>query len=289
MFYLSAVYQTLIVMEFAAQPKLQNTRYKAAGANTVSHAGKNGFHFTDNRPQAAIQRKMYPTQTVSPIQLMAIGNGIIQMATDEELDAMADDIINNRKEDFKRRFRAAAPGMDEEISCQVTFEHGRSILSQGKPAIKTFLSQSDKLRLPTSMTAHHVTMTDGTESRMVHPTSKDTMLYGADVNAKGNPRWTGHTTFDRGRAAYVRGGTDVDEFKERAVEYTLGSGAQPPFAKNSVSPKPLTDTDARAAHLERERIKSLHPDYDASKKQDYDAAWYPDSSKRGVSPVRELP
>lgn len=269
-------------MEFAIQRKNQNIPF------TVGRAGNNGVHLTDNRLLGTAQKKMYSGSTSAPVQLMAASNAVVQMVSDEQLDAMVNDIKNNNKEGFKAKFRAAAPGMDEEISCQVTFDHARKLLPDTS-AIKTFLTQSDSIRLPTGITAHHVTMQDGSESRLVHPTAEDQMLYGAPLNANNNPRWIGHTTFDRGRAGYVKEASTEAEMSDRAIEFTLGAGAQPPFAQNSISKFDGTNTDARKAHILRESIKSKHSTFDPTKTQPYDAAWYPDKSKRGVSPVRDLP
>lgn len=269
-------------MEFAIQRKNQNIPF------TVGRAGNNGVHLTDNRLLGTTQKKMYSGSTSAPVQLMAASNAVVQMVSDEQLDAMVNDIKNNNKEGFKAKFRAAAPGMDEEISCQVTFDHARKLLPDTN-AIKTFLTRSDSIRLPTGVTAHYVNLPNGVESRLVHPTAHSEMMYGALYNNNGNPRWVNHTSFDRERAEYVKNGTSIDEMADRAIEFTLGSGAQPPFAKNSMTALLPDEDQAHNAHILREKHKARHSRFDPTKTQPYDAPWYPDKSKRGVSPVRVFP
>lgn len=270
--------------------------------------GKGTFQFADRRQAASIQRKTQSVIQNSPIvkktgviqhkvnkstpvvQRSMPHNGVIQLMDKKKLEAMFQDIKNNNKKGFKQKFRGIAPGMDEEISCEVTFNKARALLkTKGRVAVKIFLTKSHKLRLPTKMTAHYVKGRDGKIHRMVHPTKHNTLMYGAEYNKKGNPRWTGHTSWDRARAKHVKGGNDEQEMQDRAIEYTLGSGAQPPFAKNSLKKYPKYSRRARKAHKMRERLKRYHSAYNSKSRQKYNKKWYPDPDKRGVSPVRELP
>lgn len=197
-------------------------------------------------------------------------------------------VINNDKRGFKRKFRGMAPGMDEEISCQVTFSRARQMYLGGRSlsSIRHLLRTSHRTRLPTSMTAHYVRMPDGRVRRMIHPTSTASLLYGAPFNARGNPRWVGHTSFDRARAAYVSLAVRRRAMRDRAIEYSLNYGSQPPFARNAVAPPAPTDPAAIEAHNDRERLKSRHSRFDPSQSQPHDADWEPGRRSRGVSPSR---
>ncbi len=133
------------------------------------------------------------------------------------------------------------------------------------------------------------TFTSKVSSQFIHPTSPDTLPYGAPMSDKGNPRWVGHTSFDRARAAHVAAGTDADEMSDRAIAFSTRRGAQPPFASNSVTPQSLSDPAARTAHEQREALKARHSTHDASASQPYDAPWYPGGDLGSTSPPRHLP
>ena len=208
----------------------------------------------------------------------------MQFVLDEgQIQQMISAIRAGNKKEFKRLFRAAAPRMDEEISCESTYQAAQGM---DDAQVRHLLITSDQTRMSTGATAHYVRMQDGSTSRMVHPTSDEALMVDAERTAKGRIRTEGHTSFDTRRRDYVSVGTTVDEMRDRGIEYTLNYGAQPFMASNSVNPLPVADPRVLEAHELRERRKSEHSEFDESRSQPIDAPWYPGARKRGVSPPR---
>lgn len=297
------------MIEIAAKSPKENSHWVSNAHSPNSNHSRPTFQFADRRATSsahrntqhiiqqsskvnqlrAFQAKANKNQPV--IQRSASGNQVIQLMGSDDLETLFKHVKKGNKEGFKQKFRSIDPGMDEQISCQVTFEHARQMLQQGKSEqdVKDFLEQSDKVRLPTEVTAHDVEMKDGSDSKMIHPTSENLLLYNTDYTAKGNPRWTKHTSFDRARSKHVRGGTDTQDMIDRAIEFTLANGSQPPFAKNSHTKLSSKFRRYRKLHRQRERLKMLHSSYDPKAKQKYNRRWEPNKFKRGVSPTRNLP
>lgn len=262
---------------FATAPK--NTEQQPAA---LLHGGRSQTGSAQMLSRAAV-----------PIQRMVTGSGAV---VQRNMDGLIEAVKNGDKARFKDVFRAMQPGQDEWISCETTYHEAVRIYNaEGEDAARTFLARSDSIRFPTPFMAHHVThpgaatAASSASSQFIHPTSPDTLPYGAPMSDKGNPRWVGHTSFDRARAAHVAAGTDADDMSDRAIAFSTRRGAQPPFASNSVTPQSLTDPAARAAHEHREYLKSQHSSHDPSASQPYDAPWLPDGDLGSTSPPRHLP
>ncbi|WP_445711583.1 eCIS core domain-containing protein [Flavobacterium sp.] len=259
---------------------------------------KNDIGKVRQKPIQMLQQHYKPTLTIirSPFQLKklkrqsniksAISNSVIQRQPLKKKteDNLVDAVKNNDKQKFKQIFRAAASGMDEMISCDVTFSQARSRLAN-ETKMREFLRASHETRHPTHEMGHNVSGTGKKQYEFAHPTSPDKVVYTTKKTKKGNPRWIGHTGWDRARAKHVKEGKTIKEMQDRAIEFTLNSGAQPPFAKNSNIKR--TYAEALLGHNDREKLKSKHSKYDPKKKQKINAQWEPNRAKRGVSPTRK--
>lgn len=234
-------------------------------------------------PAVAVLKK---PDAPAPVQRVINGTGVVQMNMDELIDA----VKTNDKDKFKQVFRAMQPSQDEWISCEQSFRRAVHLYeTEGEQAARTFLTSSDKLRFPTAFMSHYVQEPGGTGvSRFIHPTSPDTLPYGAPLSDKGNPRWINHTTFDRSRAAAVGAAASTQGMEDAAIEASTRRGVQPPYASNSMVQQSLSDDEARAAHILREQRKKGHSAFDPTARQEYDAPWYP-SNAGGVSPQRDDP
>ncbi|NHN24915.1 DUF4157 domain-containing protein [Flavobacterium jejuense] len=231
----------------------------------------------------------------SPLQLkklkslgnikVSLSNSVIQRQklNKKTENSLVDAVKKNDKKKFKNIFRRAASGMDEMISCDVTFSQARSRLSN-ESVMREFLRVSHATRHPTHEMGHNVSGTGKKHYEFVHPTSPDKVVYTTKKTKKGNPRWIGHTGWDRARAKHVKEGKTIKEMQDRAIEFTLNSGAQPPFAKNSNVKRKYSE--AFSGHKKREKLKTQHSKYNPKKKQKINAKWEPNRSKRGVSPTR---
>ncbi len=198
-------------------------------------------------------------------------------------------INSNNKKGFKDAFRAAWPSMDELMSCQATYDKARQMISQGasQKDINGLLYTSHLTRMPTSHMGHNITTQSGATSFMQHPTSQDTATYAEQKTAKGNWRWTGHTSMDRSRRKHVQSGSTTSEMQDNAISFSLNQYIQPPFASNSRVPQDQDDSKAMAAHQQREYLKTLHSGFDASQTQPTTAPYVQRPITAPPSPPRQ--
>ncbi len=279
-----------------SQTRKEESKAKYVSRNQENYASK-GLTLKDNRPQTQLYKKQQSALNAQrePVQLQKkeasllnkkVSNTVVQRVlakgTEDKLVAA---IKSNNKAKFKQIFRGADSGMDEMISCDVTFSQCRSRLSN-EASMRQFLKTSHDTRHTTHGMGHIVKGAGGTEQEFAHPTAKSKAYYARRRTKKGNPRWIGHTGWDRARAKHVRTGKTIKGMRDRAIEFSYNSGAQPPFARNSVKKRIRKNREAIARHNERERMKRRHSDYDARRRQKYDAIWTPKRTKRGVSPDR---
>lgn len=235
----------------------------------------------DNRPTTQLQKKG------EGLIKNTVGNGIVQRVLKKSTeDKLVEAVENSDKKKFKRLFRGADPGMDEMISCEVTYQQCRTLYKAGEdPKMRRLLRTSHATR-HTTHGMGHIIKRKGKVEEFAHPTAKAKAFYARKRTAKGNPRWIGHTSWDRERSRYVRKSRSRRGMRDRAIEFSYNSGAQPPYARNSFKKRYKLDKEGRARHNERERMKKRHSRYNAKRKQSYDAPWRPKRGKRGVSPDR---
>ncbi|MFT5821882.1 MAG: hypothetical protein ACI8ZM_003138 [Crocinitomix sp.] len=235
----------------------------------------------DNRPIAQLQKKGL-TLVKSNVQ-----NTVVQRVLKKSIEnRLVESVEENDKKKFKRIFRAAAPGMDEMISCETTFQRCRVLYKSGKDSRMRRLIRISHGARHTTHGMGHIIKRKGKIKEFAHPTAKNKAFYARKITVKGNPRWIGHTGWDRARSRYVGKGRTSRGMRDRAIEFSYNSGAQPPFAKNSLKKRYRLDKESRRRHNERERMKRKHSGYSAKRKQAYDARWNPKRRKRGVSPDR---
>lgn len=266
-------------------------------ARNQEHNANKGLILKDNRPQTQLYKKQKSVLNAQegPVQLQKkkptlsnkkvssiVVQRVLAKGTEDKLVAA---VKSNNKAKFKQIFRAADSGMDEMISCDVTFSQCRSRLAN-EGSMRQFLRTSHDTRHSTHGMGHIVKGAGGMEQEFAHPTAKSKAFYARRRTKKGNPRWIGHTGWDRARSKHVRAGKTIKGMRDRAIEFSYNSGAQPPFARNSVKKRIRKSPEAIARHNERERMKRKHSDYDPKSRQRYNAKWTPKRAKRGVSPDR---
>ena len=129
-----------------------NKRADAVKQRNIQRLADNRTH----QPAATIQKK---------------GTPILQFAG-FEVERLYKAVKSNDKKKFKSLFRAAWAGMDEQISCEETFQKAREYYLNGDHSkAKRLIKTSHKTRFPTSHTGHHIKLTNGQFSRLIHPTS----------------------------------------------------------------------------------------------------------------------
>lgn len=219
-----------------------------------------------------------------------INSTIWQFSLVSDLKELYRYVKYGRKKEFKNKFRAIAPAMDEHISCETTYRYARIMMinKASKQEIIKFLHTSHRLRLPTMITAHYVKLINGQPHRMTHPTSLNTLMYGGELNGRGRLKYVNHTSFDKIRSNEVLKQKTITDMVNTAVTITLGLGVQPPFASNSLCKLDLNDPIARDAHNKRELLKFNNSDFNPAITQPFDSPWYPEL-KRSTSPLRLLP
>ncbi|WP_394775620.1 hypothetical protein [Flavobacterium sp.] len=175
------------------------------------------------------------------------------------------------------RFFHGHKAMDEMMSTAVTLAHAHTLHQQGQfDAAEDLVSLSDNARFPTSHMGHNVP-----GSQFQHPTSVNTQTYGS--------RGQAHGTFDRDRAQQVLAEQDPVNALKTGIAYSMNFGAQPPYAKNSLTKfktaKEIEEADK--AHNLREDYKDFVRD-GRGPEVDSDEEWNPGKHKgRSVSPPRK--
>ncbi|MBS7231634.1 hypothetical protein KHA90_11420 [Flavobacterium psychroterrae] len=280
----------------------------------TSITSQHAVELVDNRPKSIVQRKMAISNTImsSPLKsLIPQGRQVFQRVSNlQEKTKIRAGRRKYRRRALKRieriqllglrnvgqsakarsmfgksgvvdakkfnRYFHGHKAMDEMMSTAVTLAHAHTLHQKGKfKAAKDIISLSDRARFPTSHMGHHVP-----GSRFQHPTSVKTQTYGS--------RGLAHGSFDRDRAKIVLAIRKPVKAIKTAIAYSMNNGAQPPYAKNS-----LTKFTTAKEIEEADKAHNLREDYKdyvrggRGKEVAADEEWNPGKHRgRSVSPPR---